>query len=69
MSSTNPPSRFVLDTDASSWSIGAVLSQKQNGKEKVIDYFSQTLNRAGHKYCGTRKELFAIVKGVNHFYP
>ena len=26
-------------------------------------------NRAGQKYCGTRKELFAIVKGVNHFYP
>ena len=46
-----------------------MLSQKQNGEDKVIAYFSQTLNRAGHKYFGTRKELFAIVKDVNHFYP
>ena len=69
VSSTNHPSGFVLDTDASGWSIGAVLSQKQNGEENVTAYFSQTLNRAGHKYCGTRKELFAIVNGVNHFYP
>ena len=68
VSSTNPHSGFVLDTYASGWSIGAVISQKQNGEQKVIAYFSPTLNQAGHKYCGTRKELFAIVKGVNHFY-
>ena len=45
-----------------------MLSQEQNREEKVIAYFSQTLNRAGHKYCGTRKQLFAIAKGVNNFY-
>ena len=32
----------VLDTDASEQSIGSVLSQKKEGKEKVIAYASRT---------------------------
>ena len=53
--------RFKLDTDAS---IGAVLSQEQDGQEKVIMYASRTLTKAERKYCVTRKELLAV---VNHF--
>jgi len=37
--------RFILDTDASNHRIGAVLSQKQGGTEKVIAYFSRVLNK------------------------
>jgi len=34
----NETGQFILDTDASDRAIGAVLSQVQNGQERVIDY-------------------------------
>ena len=37
---------FVLDTDASHGAIGAVLSQIQDGEERVIAYASNTLTKA-----------------------
>ena len=55
-----------MDTDVSQGGIGAVLSQEQNGKEKVIAYFS--LNRIEQNYCVTRKELLAVVKVMEKFY-
>lgn len=53
---------FILDTDASEHSSGAVLSQIQNGQEKVLSYFSTTHAPAELKYSTTRKELLAVVK-------
>lgn len=41
---------FVLDTDASNRAIGAVLSQMQDGEEKVIGYFSHALGKAETNY-------------------
>ena len=38
--------KFILNTDASDCSIGAVLSQLQNGEEKVIAYASRTLSKS-----------------------
>ena len=52
---------YVLDTDASEQSIGAVLSHKQGGEEKVIAYASRTKSRAEQNYCTTRKELLATL--------
>ncbi|GFR30412.1 retrovirus-related Pol polyprotein from transposon 17.6 [Trichonephila clavata] len=61
--------QFILDTDASHESIGAVLSQEVEGQEHVIAYFSKYLSRPERNYCVTRKELLAIVKAVEHFHP
>ena len=59
---------FVLDTDASNEGIGGVLSQVQDGQERVISYFSKTLSKPERNYCVTRRELLAIVKSLEHFY-
>ena len=58
---------FVLDTDASNESIGAVLSQIQNNEEVVIAYGSRTLSSSERNYCVTRKEMLAMVHFVKHF--
>ena len=58
---------FILDVDACNSGIGAVLSQIQDGEEKVISYASRTLNRAETNYCVTDKELLAIRYFVEYF--
>ena len=58
---------FILDTDASQYGIGAVLSQIQDGQERVIGYASRTLNKAERNYCVTRKELLAVVYFIKYF--
>jgi transposase InsO family protein len=63
----NDQGTFVLDTDASDKSIGAVLSQVQNDQERVIAYAGRCLNRAESNYCVTRKELLAIVYFTRYF--
>ena len=63
----DPEQEYILDTDASNYGIGAVLSQVQDGKEKVISYASRTLNKAERNYCTTRKELLAVVVFLKQF--
>ena len=58
---------FILDVDASGCGIGAVLSQKQDGKEKVIAYASRALNKAEKNYCITEKELLAVRFFIEYF--
>ena len=58
---------FVLDVDASGFSLGAVLSQQQGGQEKVICYASRMLSRTERNYCCTRRELLAVVFFVKQF--
>ena len=50
-----------MDTDASAFAIGCVLSQVQDGEEKVVAYGSKSLSRPERNYCVTRRELLAIV--------
>lgn len=58
---------FILDTDASNEAIGCVLSQIQNGREKVIAYGSRTLSSAEKNYCVTRKEMLAVIYFVKYY--
>ncbi|GFW11425.1 retrovirus-related Pol polyprotein from transposon 17.6 [Trichonephila clavipes] len=58
--------QFILDTDASHESIGAVLSQEIDGQERVIAFLSKCLSKPERYYCVTRKELLAISKGSAH---
>ena len=52
---------FILDTDASDKAIGGVLSQIQDGEERVVGYGSYVLSAPQRNYCVTRKELLAVV--------
>ena len=51
---------LILDTYASDSAVGAVLSQIQDGEEKVISNGYRTLNRAESNYCVIDKEFLAI---------
>ncbi|GFT46293.1 retrovirus-related Pol polyprotein from transposon 412 [Trichonephila clavipes] len=53
--------QFILDTDASHESVGAVLSREIDGQEHVMAYFSKCLSKPERNYCVTRKELLAIL--------
>jgi len=63
----NDEETYILDTDASNFGLGAVLSQEQFGTERVIAYSSRTMSKAELKYETTRKELLAIVNGLKQF--
>ena len=60
-------SEYVLDCDASNHSIGAVLSQIQNGIERPICYASQLYSKHEANYNITRKELLAVVTFTKKF--
>ncbi|KAI4898887.1 hypothetical protein NFI96_006930, partial [Prochilodus magdalenae] len=62
---------FIVDTDASDRGLGAVLSQVQDGSERVIAYYSRRLDKAERKRtcCVTRRELLAVVESLKHFRP
>jgi transposase InsO family protein len=58
---------YIVDTDASDHGIGAILSQVQDGEERVISYASRLYSDAEKRYCVTRKELLAVVFFLKHF--
>ena len=57
----------ILDTDASDVAVSAVFSQKIDGVEKPIAFYSAVLNRTQRNYCATRGEMLAMVKSLQHF--
>ena len=58
---------YILNCDASLESIGAVLSQIQDGEEKIIAYASRLYSEAERNYCVTRRELLAMVYFCKYF--
>ena len=59
--------QYILDTDASDVGLGAVLSQVQDGEERVIAYASRTLQKPERNYETTKRELLAVVYGLKQF--
>ena len=58
---------FRLYTDASNLGLGAILSQKQEGKERIICCASRTLTPSEVNYSTTKKECLALVWGIGTF--
>ncbi|BHF70274.1 hypothetical protein SprV_0301332400 [Sparganum proliferum] len=68
VSADAPP--FILDTDASAFAIGAVLSQADDsGQEKPLCFASKTLSKPQRNYCTYRRELLAIITFIKQFRP
>ena len=58
---------FRLYTDASNVGLGAILSQQQEGKERIICCASHTLSKSEQNYSATKKECLAVVWGIKNF--
>ena len=59
--------RFVLDTDASSHAVAAILHQEQEGVLRVISYASRVLQPTERSYCSTKLELLAAIFGLKSY--
>ena len=58
---------YILDTDASNVAAGAVLSQVQDGVERVIAYWSKAWSPSQRKYSTVRREMLAAVLAMEAF--
>ena len=61
--------RFILDTDFScdNMAMGAVLSQVQDGKERVIAYDGQRLSASQRNYSAQKGEMLATIYFMRKF--
>ena len=58
---------FEVMCDASDFTIGAILGQREDGKPYVIYYVIKTLNEAQRYYTITEKELLVIAFALDKF--
>ena len=53
--------QYILDTDASNFGLGGVLSQIQDDVERVVVYCSHALRPSQRRCCTTKREMLAAV--------
>ena len=58
---------FVLETDASGFAIGAILSVEKDGTLQPVEFASHMLSAAERKWPIREKEAYAIVWALKHF--
>ncbi len=58
---------FLLTTDASGYAVGALLTQIQNGKERLIACNSRVLTPVEKRYSNTDRETLAVIYGIHAF--
>ena len=64
----DPLRQWTVQTDASGYALGAVLSQRQDdGAVKPVAYWSHKLTSAARNYSASERELMAIVEAAKHW--
>lgn len=58
---------FEVHTDASSYGVGAMLTQSIDGKEHPIAYMSKSLTAAEKNYSITERETLAVITALEHW--
>ena len=58
---------YILETDCSDNAAGFILSQVQDGYQRVIAYAGKRLNNAQKNFTTTEKEAFAVILGFQHY--
>ena len=57
---------YILHTDASKYAIGAILSQVQDGQERVIAYLSHQLSPVQQRWSAIEREAYAVIYALDH---
>jgi hypothetical protein len=60
-------SPFRIESDASNYGVGAVLSQEVKNDWRPVAYFSKHLSKQQQNYSTSEKELLAIVLSLEYF--
>ena len=66
----DPNKPYMLQTDASNYAVGAVLSQVDDkNRDHPVAYISRTLKEAEINYSATERECLAMIYAIKAFRP